>query len=105
MSKQQPIHDSPLARKRLTIGAPLLEGVEANEDSEPQQKDIKTQKHTNIKDAGDRTQKSEGEAMKRTTVYMPESLAVRLKIYAARHKDDMSGIIVKLVEELLKNEE
>jgi hypothetical protein len=103
MSKQQPIHDSPLARKRLTIGAPLLE--ETNEASESQQKDIKTQKHTNIKDAEDKTQKSEGEAMKRTTVYMPESLAVRLKIYAARHKDDMSGIIIKLVEELLKNEE
>jgi hypothetical protein len=102
MSKQQPIHDSPLARKRLTIGAPLLD---ANEESEPQQKDIKTQKHTNIQNTGDSTKKSEGQTMKRTTVYMPEPLAVRLKIYAARHKEDMSGIIIKLVEELLKNEE
>ncbi len=101
MSKQQPIHDSPLARRRLTIGAPP---PSASEDSELLQEDIKTQKHTNIKDTGD-TKKPEGEAMKRTTVYMPESLAVRLKVYAARHKDDMSGIIIKLVEELLKNEE
>jgi hypothetical protein len=102
MSKQQPINDSPLARKRLTIGAPI---PEANEDSESQQQDIKTQKHNNINDAEDRSHQSEGQTMKRTTVYMPESLAVRLKIYAARHKKDMSGIIVKLVEELLKNEE
>ncbi len=102
MNKQQPIHDSPLARARLTIGAPL---PDANEESELQQKDIKTQKHNNIQNAGDSTKKKDAQAMKRTTVYMPEPLAVRLKIYAARHKEDMSGIIIKLVEELLKNEE
>ncbi len=102
MSKQQPINDSPLARKRLTIGAPLPDD---NEESELQQKDIKTQEHNNIQNTGDSTNKSEGQPMKRTTVYMPEPLAVRLKIYAARHKEDMSGIIIKLVEDLLKDEE
>lgn len=94
MSKQK-ITDSPL--KRFQLGA-----TTEPEEEDTEHKNIKTQKHTDMPTKSVTTK--EPIPMKRTTVYMPEELALRLKIYAARHKEDMSGIIIKLVEKLLTEE-
>lgn len=39
--------------------------------------------------------------MRRTTVYIPDTLAIKLKVYAARRREDVSGIITKQIELLL----
>ena len=41
----------------------------------------------------------------RQTVWMPIPLATRLKVHAARTRQDISGIVVKLVEQYLDSEE
>lgn len=41
----------------------------------------------------------------RQTVWMPRPLATRLKVHAARTRQDISGIVNKLVEQYLNNEE
>jgi hypothetical protein len=48
---------------------------------------------------------SEQEEMKRQTVYMPKTLATRLKARAALIGDDISGIITRLVETYLDEAE
>ena len=41
------------------------------------------------------------EEKQRQTVYLPQSLAIRLKVHAAAIQDDISGIITRLVEQYL----
>ncbi len=88
--------ESPLRRAAQTgkVG-----GKNEDEASQPQtngetQKhhNVLTQSHTDVKTPDQR-------AMKRQTVYMPEDLAMWLKIHAASTKDDISGIITRLTEE------
>lgn len=86
MTKEK-IEGSPLKR-RLMLGATP---PEKERGSNEEHKDIKTSKHKNT--------------MKRTTIYMPEELLTRLKIYAVRHHDDVSGILIKQAEKLLSEEE
>lgn len=43
------------------------------------------------------------EEMERQTVWMPHRLRTRLKVYAALHQDDISGIITRLVETFLND--
>lgn len=91
MSKR--IEDSPLKRRKLTLGAePKEETATKEETKEPS-------KHTDIKD----TKHNNGKV--RTTIYVPEDLFLRFKVYAVRHKEDMSGILTRQIEKLLAGEE
>lgn len=93
------ITDSPLARKRLTVGAdPEALKKPVEEEQEQESKNIKTSKHQDVKPAKDTE-------MRRTTVYLPEDLFIRFKVYAVRHKEDMSGLIAKQIEKLLREDE
>ena len=42
---------------------------------------------------------SDIQEMKRQTIYLPDDLAIWLKAHAALSKDDMSGIVTRLVQE------
>lgn len=53
----------------------------------------------------DTEEPTSSEEMKRQTVYMPKSLAQRLKVHAALTDGDISGIITKLVETYLNEVE
>ncbi len=46
-----------------------------------------------------------GSTMIRTNIYIPRSLKKWLKKYATDKDDDMSGVIIKLLEELRAKEE
>lgn len=46
-----------------------------------------------------------GSTMIRTNIYIPRSLKKWLKKYATDKDDDMSGVIIKLLEELKAKEE
>ncbi|HEY7414510.1 MAG TPA: hypothetical protein VH593_04910 [Ktedonobacteraceae bacterium] len=93
---REKVEGSPLARAKLTLGAAQPTQVTRPQREATPEPDIKTSKH---KAAGP------GRAMRRTTIYMPEELTIRLKVYAARHREDMSGIIARQVEKLLAEEE
>ena len=90
------VEGSPLARRKLTLGTqqPTIEKTEPEGISSHE--DIKTSKHTGVKTSSN---------VKRTTIYMPDDLAIRLKIYAARKRTDMSALIVAQIEKLLAEEE
>jgi hypothetical protein len=98
MSKEK-IEDSPLARRKLTLGAAQPEPTQPKE-TETKHNNVETSKHKDIKKPNEKSV-----TMKRTTVYMPEELAIQLKVYAARHKEDVSGIITRQIEKLLAEEE
>lgn len=98
MSKEK-IEDSPLARRKLTLGAAQPEPTQP-EEMETKYNNVETSKHKDIKMPNEKSV-----TMKRTTVYMPEELAIKLKVYAARHKEDVSGIITRQIEKLLAEEE
>jgi len=97
MSKER-IQDSPLTRARLTLGATKTPPPQQDEQSE-EHKDIKTPRHKDAK-----APSSQGATMRRTTVYIPDALAIKLKVYAARRREDVSGIITKQIELLLADE-
>jgi hypothetical protein len=98
MSKEK-IEDSPLARRKFTLGAAQPEPAQP-EETETKHNNVKTSKHKDIKMPNEKSV-----TMKRTTVYIPEELAIKLKVYAARHKEDVSGIITRQIEKLLAEEE
>jgi hypothetical protein len=98
MSKEK-IENSPLARRKLTLGT--MQPVPPQQgELETEQTSTETSKHKDAK-----TLNNKSTPMKRTTVYIPEELAIQLKIYAARHKEDVSGIITRQIEKLLAEEE
>jgi hypothetical protein len=94
---REKIQDSPLSRKRMVIGA-------AQPEAQPE---LEAAKHTNIKTSEHKDAKTgSGSGKIRTTIYIPEELAIRLKIYVARHRgEDASKVITRLLEELLNGEE
>jgi hypothetical protein len=97
---REKVEGSPLSRKRMVIGA-IAPETQAEPEREPQaakRQDIKTSEHKNVKTAA-------APDLKRTTFYLPEALHIRLKVYAARHKEDMSQIVVRELEKLLDGEE
>lgn len=98
MSKEK-IENSPLARRKLTLGTtqPVLP---QQGELETERSNVEASKHKDAK-----TPNNKSITMKRTTVYIPEELAIRLKIYAAQHKEDVSGIITRQIERLLTEEE
>lgn len=98
MSKEK-IENSPLARRKLTLGT--MQPVPSQQgEPETAQNNAEASKHKDTK-----TSSNKSITMKRTTVYIPEELAIQLKVYAARHKEDVSGIITRQIEKLLAEEE
>jgi hypothetical protein len=95
---------SPLKRAQAgEIGVPK----EQEQETAPQQINVETLKHINVQTQKTTltTRKSDNVTMKRQTIFMPEELAIWLKVYAARKGDDMSGVVTKLVEQLRNREE
>lgn len=86
--------ESPLKRAAQTgkIGGRIEDDPQPQMSEAPKHNNVLTQQHIDVKTPGQR-------AMKRQTVYMPEELAMWLKIHAATTKDDISGIITRLAEE------
>lgn len=85
-------------------------GSGKEEGEEKEMSNALTQQRTNVEtQKRQRTtsyvRKSDNVIMKRQTVFLPEELADRLKIYAARKHDDMSSIIEQLVAEFLEDKE
>lgn len=103
MTKEK-VEGSPISRAKLVLGAAppgastLPSKPRQQEEAAPatEHKDIKTQKAKAAEPSV---------PMTRTTVYMPEALHIKLKMYAARHKQDVSGIITSQIEKLLAEEE
>ena len=98
---REKVEGSPLSRKRMVIGAaaPVTQSETEREPETTKRQDIKTSEHKNVKAA------AAAQGLQRTTFYLPEALHVRLKVYAARHKEDMSKIVVRELEKLLDGEE
>jgi hypothetical protein len=69
--------------------------------------DIKTSQHNGVSmsDGEANTPTKTNADMKRTTIYMPKSLALWLKMYAVSHEEDMSGIVIRELENLRRREE
>jgi len=97
--------NSPLKRAQAGIigAAPETQQTEP----EPLQNNVKTLERSSVETQKTTitTRKSDNVTMKRQTIFMPEELATWLKAYAARNRDDMSGVVTKLVQQLRDREE
>jgi hypothetical protein len=100
MSREK-IQDSPLARSKLVLGAAPPQAAPPQEEAPPApRQSVKAPEHKSAARSGQK---------RRTTIYIPEELAIRLDIYIARHKRQIkggiSGLFSQQMEKLLAEEE